>query len=282
MICADTLNVGVHFPESTAPEDLGYKALAVNLSDLAAMAATPRWALLTLSLPEADARWLDRFAGGWKELADPLGVSLVGGDMTRGPLSVTVVALGEVAPGAALTRGGACPGDLIAVTGELGGAALALHELVHGFTGGNPGMFHLKNLRRLQRPKPRVEAGLALAGLATACIDLSDGLSGDLAHLQSASGVGARVQLDRLPLAPGLMPLERELQVSLAANGGDDYELCFTFPPDRRADVTQALDGASMAWVEVGEITDGTELVWMDGRNRVLVAGGYDHFAPKS
>src|SRR5210317_2237408 len=187
----DTLNAGTHFPDDTAPYDIAYKCLAVNLSDLAAMGATPRWALLSLSLPGADSTWVQSFIAGFKSLATDHGVALVGGDTTSGPLSVSLTALGLIKPGAQLMRSGARPGDLLVVSGSIGGAARVLDLL----QGGEP----VSDRRLLDRPQPRVRLGQALVGFASACIDISDGLLADLGHVLRASGCGALIHLQKLP-----------------------------------------------------------------------------------
>lgn len=224
----DTLVAGVHFPEDTTPFDIGYRALAVNLSDLAAMGAEPRWFTLALTLPKADETWLTGFAAGLRSLAERFGIALVGGDTTRGPLTITVQAEGLVPIGQALRRSGARPGDGIYVTGTLGDAAagLALHQGSLQ-TDGDTAEF-LRS--RFFRPEPRVQTGLALRGMATACIDVSDGLLQDLGHVLAASGVGARLELDRLPLSAALRQSADQRACELALSGGDDYELCFTLP----------------------------------------------------
>ncbi len=269
----DTLVAGVHFPDRTRAEDLGYKALAVNLSDLAAMGARPRWALLALTLPEANEPWLDEFADGWQELAAETGVSLVGGDLTQGPLTITVEVLGEVPAGQALRRAGARPGDRIAVTGTLGAAALALRHLEAGETPAPP------LLECLNRPRPRLAAGRALRGLASACIDVSDGLAADLSHLVEASAVGARIDLARLPLAEPLRGLGDE-GVELALSGGDDYELCFSYEPALGDAVAAALAATETPVTEIGEITAEAGIAWRTagGERFEPKATGYGHF----
>jgi thiamine-monophosphate kinase len=220
-IAIDTLVAGVHFPLSTAPADIGYKALAVNLSDLAAMAAEPAWFTLALTCPQADPAWLAEFSHGLRQAAELGGVALIGGDTTRGPLSVTVQITGFAPPGQALRRNGARPGDGIYVTGTLGDAGLALR----GVLAGTPVAPEL--LQRLNRPTPRIQEALALRGIATSAIDISDGLLADLGHILEASGVGANVRLAQIPLSPVM----REAGAwELALSAGDDYELCFTAP----------------------------------------------------
>ena len=268
----------MHFSPDVDPEALGHKALAVNLSDLAAMGAEPAWVTLSLTLPRADANWLESFAGGFGALASRHGVALVGGDTTRGPLAVTVQAHGFVEPGQAIRRSGARPGDLVYVTGTLGDAGLAL--LVQ------QGLFaapeHLDFLRRrLDRPEPRLAAGLALRGLATTAIDISDGLTSDLGHILSASGCGATLHLECLPLSAAVREyLQDSGDWSPALSAGDDYELCFTVSETRQGEVeqlTRSLD-VPLTWIGFVERRSGLRCVAADGA--VLdVGSGYDHFA---
>lgn len=279
--CTDTLNAGVHFPAATVPQAIGWKALAVNLSDLAAMGAEPAWALLALSLPQADAAFVEALADGLARLAAQHGVALVGGDTTRGPLGLTVTALGQVAAGAALLRSGARVGDVVLVTGTLGDAAAGLEIAQRASQGGVDA--HAAWFRqRLDYPAPRVAAGLALRGLATACIDLSDGLLADLGHLCAASGVGAEVELDALPLSPALRASVPTAQAQAwALGGGDDYELCFCVAP---AQVDPALARAQAAGVAarvIGRIvaTPGVRVRDAQGRDYAPVRRGYEHFA---
>jgi thiamine-monophosphate kinase len=216
-VAMDTLNAGVHFPPETAPADIGWKALAVNLSDLAAMGATPAWCTLSLSLPDGDAGFVDGFLDGFLQLAAQHDVALVGGDTTRGPLSVCMTVHGFVEPGMALRRDGARVGDEVWVSGTLGDAAGALAQW-------QAGQAIDAGLRmRLDRPTPRVALGRALRGIATACIDVSDGLLADLRHVCTASGVGARIDVDALPASDALRAyFGREQQRILQATGGDD------------------------------------------------------------
>lgn len=250
VVAMDTLNSGVHFPPETAPADIGWKALAVNLSDLAAMGAEPAWCTLSLSLPESDVDWLDDFLNGFLALAARHRVALVGGDTTRGPLSVCVTAHGFVAPRAALRRDAAQIGDDVWVTGALGDAAAALRQWQAG-AAIDPAL-----RLRLDRPTPRVAAGLALAGIAHACIDVSDGLLADLGHVCHASRVGVEIDVDALPVSDALMTAfdpatRRELQ----AAGGDDYELCFTAAKTSRLAVQEAMDACDTPVTRIGHVT---------------------------
>ena len=256
---------------------VAYRALAVNLSDLAAMGARPAWVTLALTMPDADEGWVEAFAEAFDALARAHGVALVGGDTTRGPLAVTVQAMGFVATGKALRRSGARTGDLVYVTGWPGDAAAGLALLQGRLSGQGADRSWL--VRRFLRPEPRVEMGLKLCGIASACIDVSDGLAADLGQLVKASGVGAVLRADALPLSRALYALageERAREFSLA--GGDDYELLFTVPPSRRAALS-ALQWAGAPAVHcIGEIVAGRGVSVRLG-SRELAVRGFDHFA---
>ena len=271
VVTADTLNAGVHFPESTAPHDIGWKALAVNLSDLAAMGAEPAWCMLSLSLPTSDPAWLDGFLDGFLGLAQSHGIALVGGDTTRGPLAIAVTAIGTVEPGRALRRDGACVGDDIWVSGTLGDAAAALHAWPDPST----------TLReRLDRPTPRVELGRRLAGIANAALDVSDGLLADLGHLCRASGVGAEVELTRLPASTALATHPLAARIAWQATGGDDYELCFTAPPARRGMLEALGVECDLPLTRIGRIVAGAGVRARDAEGQVWQPArpGYTHF----
>ena len=274
-VTMDTLNAGVHFPAATAPGDIGWKALAVNLSDLAAMGAQPAWCTLSLSLPGGDAGFVDGFLDGFLQLAALHGIALVGGDTTRGPLSVCVTAHGLVEPERALRRAGAAPGDDVWVTGTPGDAAGALAALQAGAAVD-------RALRaRLDRPQPRVASGRALAGLASACVDVSDGLLADLGHVCEASGVGATIELDALPTSPALARFRPELRWPWQASGGDDYELCFTAPPGRRDAIALALQAAGeTVATRIGriDVEAGVRALRPDGAAWTPAVPGYRHF----
>lgn len=285
-ITADTLNEGVHFPAGTAAADIGWKALAVNLSDLAAMGARPAWCTLSLSLPRADPAWLQGFLDGFLELAALHGISLVGGDTTRGPLSIGITAMGLVEHGAALRRDRARPGEDIWVTGSLGDAAAALVLGGHlpapeGFPGGRVAAAVQAALdARLARPQPRVAAGRALLGLARACVDVSDGLLADLGHVCRRSGVGAEVWLPALPGSAALREVAEAAAPALQAAGGDDYELCFTAPPALRDAVLLALEQAGVDGTRIGRIVEGSGVCALDagGMPWQPARAGYEHF----
>ncbi len=243
-VTTDMLVAGTHFFPATDPKNLGWKALAVNLSDLAAMGALPRWALLAGSLPEADESWIAAFAEGFFACAAEYGVDLVGGDTTRGPLNLCITALGEVAPGQALRRDGARAGDDIWVSGRPGLAALGLAHLRQQVDLPEP--WRRLCLAALEKPRPRVPLGLALRGLASAAIDVSDGLLADLGHIAGRSGLAAAVQLVQLPHLPKTAKagsadegIPRALALECQLAGGDDYELCFTAAPAERLRIGQ-------------------------------------------
>ena len=273
VVTIDTLVAGVHFLADGDPQALGHKLLAVSLSDLAAMGASPAWATLALTLPEPDEAWLESFCRGLFELASEYEVALVGGDTTRGPLTLTLQAAGHVPPELALRRAGARPGDAVCVTGTLGDAALALAP---------PGDLQAGEAdflqQRLDRPTPRVATGLALRGLATAAIDLSDGLAADLGHVLEASGVGASLDLVRLPLSPPLRRLADMGDWTHPLAGGDDYELCFTLPAARLAELETLDCGVDVTRIGTVEAEPGLRLVAPDGSPYTLTRAGYDHF----
>ena len=270
-VAMDTLNAGVHFPAGTAPADIGWKALAVNLSDLAAMGAMPAWCTLSLSLPASDDGFVDGFLDGFLALARQHDVALVGGDTTRGPLSVCVTAHGFVAPGSALRRAGAKAGDDLWVSGTLGDAAAALAQWQAG------GAIDPALRARLDRPTPRVALGHALRGLASACIDVSDGLLADLGHLCAAGGVGAEVEVDALPVSTALaVAFDAEARRRLQATGGDDYELCFSASPAQREAIGALPGTARIGRIVAGggvRATTATGQPWQPART------GYQHFA---
>lgn len=280
----DTLVAGVHFPRETDAGDIGYKALAVNLSDLAAMGAQPAWLTLALTVPEADLGWLERFGEGLSVLAGRYGMELVGGDTTRGPLTVTVQAHGFVPRGRALCRQGAQPQDLIYVTGELGDAGLALRALQGTVT-----LSHSERntvMSRLNRPNARVKEGRVLLNIASAAIDVSDGLASDLGHLLKASGAGGTVDVGRVPVS---VPVRAHLPptahndpgLALALTAGDDYELCFTVSAARQAQLEEAAADFDVPCTCIGTVEAAPGLRWHtdDDRRYTPPRRGYDHFA---
>lgn len=282
-VCTDTLVSGIHFPVDTPAADVGWKALAVNLSDLAAMGAAPRACLLALTLPSADEDWVAGFARGFFALADTHGCPLIGGDTTAGPLSVTVTALGEVPAGSALTRGGARDGDLVCVSGTPGLAARGLACWQEGVRdAGDPAV------AALLRPAPRLALGLALRGTANACIDVSDGLLGDLAHLLDVSSaatgstLGAKIDIAALPRAPALAALPEPIAREYLLAGGDDYELLFTVPSDSRGLLPALAAQAGVPLTMIGRITGDGRLRCLDenGAEWRPARQGWEHFRP--
>jgi thiamine-monophosphate kinase len=274
----DTLVEGRHFLLGAPPESVGHQALAVNLSDLAAMGAAPAWALLSLSLPSSEPAWLEGFARGFHALAERTGVALVGGDTVRGPRVITVQVLGLVPATLALRRAGARPGDGMYVSGTLGDAAAGL-ELLRAAAGGASDA-DSPLVRRYRFAEPRLELGIALRGIAGAAMDVSDGLLGDLGKLCAASGVGALLQLERLPLSAALVERFDALTAErLALGGGDDYELVFTVPRSAQRSLGTALaDGVRIT--RIGEIVSGDGVRCLrDGRPVDTGIPGYDHFA---
>jgi thiamine-monophosphate kinase len=276
---ADTLVEGVHFPVDCAPASIGHRALAVNLSDLAAMGATPAWALLALTLPQADEAWLAAFADGLGRLARAHEVALVGGDTTGGALVVTVQLLGFVPAGQGLRRAGGRAGDWVFVSGTPGDAAAGL-GLEMGAA--EPGGLDEAWLRdRFLYPTPRVALGQSLRPVASACIDVSDGLFADLGKLAAASGCGAEVDVTQLPLSPALIGLlGADQAIEKALGGGDDYELCFTIP-DARLEEARALLAAQPTPTRcIGRLRSGSDLVLQRaGTVMQFSHAGYDHFA---
>ncbi|QYR52688.1 thiamine-phosphate kinase [Lysobacter soyae] len=273
VMCSDTLNEGVHFPVGTDPEAIGWKSLAVNLSDLAAMGACPSWCLLNLCLPESDTRWLERFTNGFFELAAAHDVVLVGGDTTRGPLSISVTACGFVPRELALTRSGAKVGDDIWVSGTLGDAALALRRMLAGES------VPAELMDALDRPTPRVALGSALRGFASSCIDVSDGVLQDLGHVCAASGLAAEVAGDWLPVSDAfdaLAPREARLQLQ---SSGDDYELCFSAAPGYRNLLVDLAEKLDLRLTRIGSFTSGQGVhLTQAGRLSALEKRGHAHF----
>ncbi|MCD7098299.1 thiamine-phosphate kinase [Stenotrophomonas sp. MMGLT7] len=289
-VTVDTLNSGMHFPAEALPADIGWKSLAVNLSDLAAMGAQPLWCTLSLALPRADVAWLDAFLDGFLALADGAGIALVGGDTTQiqGPPSISVTAMGAVPPGQALRRDGAQAGDDIWVTGTPGDAFVALTLWRQGrldVTVPGPSA-DLESVRqRLLRPTPRLAAGLALRGLAHACVDISDGLLGDLGHICERSAVGARLRLDAVPVPAAQRRLAvAEDPYAAVLAGGDDYELCFTAAPAQRDAIAAALLAAGTEGSRIGSIVagDGVEVVDALGHPWRPPHAAFQHFSADS
>jgi thiamine-monophosphate kinase len=284
-VSTDMLVAGTHFFADAEPHALGWKTLAVNVSDLAAMGAEPRWALLAISLPAADEDWLAAFSAGFFDCARRYGIDLVGGDTTRGPLTMTVTIIGELPQGAAVTRAGGRAGDDVWISGQPGLAALGLAALQGDATLGEAA--RTRCLAALHRPQPRVELGLALRGTAGAMLDVSDGLLGDLAHILERSAVGAVLDLAALPLDPlRAAGADEALARRCLFAGGDDYELLFTAPPSVRDALAALGHRLQLPLHRIGTLTPAASsqpgellLREADGRCVPLAARGYDHFA---
>jgi len=277
VISTDTLVANIHFPENMSPEDVGYRSLAVNLSDMAAMGADPNWFTLALTLPAANETWLKGFSTGLFQLASEYKLALIGGDITRGPLTITIQIHGFTDQGMAIRRSGARPADLIYVTGDLGAAGIAL-DCMNKKIEMTPAV-NERALARYLRPSPRVAAGLVLRGLASSAIDISDGLLADLGHILDASETGATIRIEDLPLFPVANEIDRQDVIRYALSSGDDYELCFTVPREYRQEMQRNL-GNICPVTCIGEITDSNGLVCIDGDNQLIIPEntGYQHF----
>ncbi|MFC1665717.1 thiamine-phosphate kinase [Pseudomonadota bacterium] len=280
VVTTDFLIDGVHFPETTSPYDIGHKALAVNLSDLAAMGAEPAWVTLNLALPVVHEAWLRDFSEGFFDLANKYNVQLIGGDTVRGPLAIGVQAMGWVPEGKAIKRSGAQVGDEIFVTGYLGDAAMGL-MLAQGeidLSGKSAEVM----LRKFNRPEPRVKCGMMLRAIATSAIDVSDGLAADLGHILEESEVGAEVYLEDLPLSPHYKNKYMDRQDwDKVVSGGDDYELCFTVSLENASDLKKQLASLNLNCTRIGRIRKQTELQLIDGQGNDyrVNAVGYNHFS---
>jgi thiamine-monophosphate kinase len=276
----DSLVEAVHFPEGSPARSIGHRALAVNLSDLAAMGAQPAWALLALALPAADEAWLGEFSAGLDALAREHGVALVGGDTTGGKLCVTVQVLGFVPRGAALTRSGGRPGDGVFVSGTPGDSAAGLMLEQSRLTVTDAAQRQWL-LDRFRYPTPRVSLGLALRGLASACIDVSDGLLGDCGRLAHASGCGVRLDYAALPVSVALRAaVGAERARELALTGGEDYELCFTVPEVKLKEFAHRCPAAEFGWSRIGTLTQAPGALVQRGETVMQVSHrGFDHFA---
>jgi thiamine-monophosphate kinase len=275
VVTQDTLVAGIHFFANTDPYSLGHKALAVNLSDLAAMGANAAWFTLSLTLPTIDVTWIKEFANGLHQLACNTGVRLIGGDTTRGDLSISITALGIMPSGQALRRCGAQPGDDIYVSGTLGDAGMALRQMLRGESVAN------EVRTRLDCPMPRLKLGQTLRGIAHAAIDISDGLAADLKHILEASQVGAELQLAQIPISPFLANyLERNGDHTLPLIAGDDYELCFTVSPNKSHELTLATSNLDCNVTRIGIVTVEPSLKVYDANGQMvtLTTCGYEHF----
>ena len=251
----DTLIEGVHFPQETSPADIAHKALAVNLSDLAAMGATPKYFTLALTLPEFDQHWLEQFSSSLKSLSDEYQINLVGGDTTKGKLSITINVTGTVPSGQALLRSSAKVGDAIFVSNVIGDAALAWQQIQQEISPSK------ELLKQFNMPNPQVSLGQALLGVANACIDISDGLEQDLGHILFSSNVGASINLADIPLSQELSNhLEKTNDWCLPLAGGDDYQLCFSVPEARIDDLKKIEIDLGITLTKIGVITKNQNL----------------------
>lgn len=278
-VSTDMLVAGRHFVKDAAAESIGHKSLAVNLSDMAAMGATPRWVTLSLALPSIDEAWVAAFARGFLALASAHDVDLIGGDTTRGPLNICVQIMGEVPDGQALRRDGAHVGDLVWVSGCLGEAALALVNRLEAYA--LPAALRARAAARLDTPQPRIALGHALRGVASAAIDVSDGLVADVGHIAERSGVCAVIDWPAVPIAAELASQRDAPKVrECALAGGDDYELCFTTVPSQRDRVREIAGDLDLPLSEIGRIEagSGVRVRDADGRALILPRAGFDHF----
>ena len=288
VVTVDTLVAGIHFPLDASPGDIAHRALRVNLSDIAAMAAQPRWFTLALTLPEANESWLQQFSQALAEDAAIFGCALVGGDTTAGPLSISIQLLGTVPRGKALARSGAQVGDSIYVTGSLGEGAAALSLFADDSKLVVPGLVAIDDeenrdllLQRFYRPKPRLLEGLRLRDLASAALDISDGLVADLGHIGKSSGLGAEFEFEKLPIAPWLRSLAGPTYVTeWVLSGGDDYELCFTVPKENRHAVDLLIQQGELSACNIGRITEQRGIRCLDGQGDLMDIEkmGYQHF----
>ncbi|MGZ5067452.1 MAG: thiamine-phosphate kinase [Usitatibacter sp.] len=278
-VSTDTMVSGTHFFPDVDPENLGHKTLAVNLSDIAAMGAMPYWAMLALTLPSVDHDWLSAFAKGFFDLAAEYNVSLIGGDTTRGPLTITVTILGQVPTGAALRRNGAKAGNDVWVSGNIGDAALAVAHR-HGKVVLTEADYR-EAVMRLYEPTPRVALGQALRGMATSAIDISDGLLADLGHICRLSGVGATVDLGSIPVSEiGARHFNDDKALAAIVAGGDDYELCFTAPANARESIAELTDVLGVPLTRIGQVKRGKGVSLLaDGKPVKIDGRGFDHFS---
>lgn len=278
-ISSDMLVAGTHFFADAPPYTIGWKSLAVNISDMAAMSAKPKWITLAIALPHQDTTWLEAFANGLFDCAKQFNIDLIGGDTTRGPLTINVTIMGEVTHGAAITRSGAQINDDIWVSGELGSAALALAHLQDRMYLSETSFSHA--LHHLQLPQPKLALGLALQGIASSCIDISDGLLADLGHILSASRLGAELNYAAMPImkemqSQHLNPFVQQCVLS----GGDDYELCFTAPLHCRETIIKLSQTLELPISLIGKTTNGSELnISHQGETLSIHTKGFDHFA---
>jgi thiamine-monophosphate kinase len=277
VIASDSVFEGTHFPAGTAPQALGHRCLAVNLSDLAAMGAEPVWCTLALSLPSAEPAWLEAFAAGFFGLAEQFNVALVGGDTVRGPLAMTVTAHGRVSSGKYVRRSGAAAGQGIYLTGHPGDAGAGL-QIMLGQQAKSAASARL--IRRFLYPEPRVVEGQSIAGLATAMIDISDGVHDDILKLLQSSQVGAALEVERVPVSPDLLAcFSPQESIELALTGGDDYELCFTVSPEKEAELATVAARSDCPVIRIGETRSEPGIDWIrDGRPYSVPDRAFRHF----
>lgn len=278
-VTTDTLVSGVHFLNDAPAKSVAYKAVAVNLSDLAAMGAEPAWISLSLSLPEVDETWLDEFAAGLYELTQYYSVELIGGDTVKGPMALTITAQGFIPPGSELTRSNAKPGDWVYVTGTLGDAGAGLDILKNALNVSGEAKDVLIN--RHYFPTPRVAVGTAIRRIATSCIDISDGLLSDLKHILKASECGAKIHVDRLPLSRALTSaVSPEQAIEYALSAGDDYELIFTVGEEQRGSLETSLASTNVKATCIGQLTGQAGVLSLMHNNEKFTPqnpSGYEH-----
>ena len=281
VVTTDTLVAGVHFPLGTSPKAIGHKAVAVNLSDIAAMGAEPSWISLAITLPDVNDEWLAEFCEGAFELCEYYNVQLIGGDTTQGPLSITITAQGLTPEGKYLSRSGAKSGDWLYVTGDLGDAALALLHLKDNVLTENEVIEQVQ--KKLDFPKPRVLAGQALREYASSAIDISDGLLADLGHICQASNVGANIVVDSIPMSEALKSsLLFDDAIQLALNGGDDYELLFTVSEDKKVGLETALSQTTAVITCIGQINASQTIsTTLNNKPVPIISSGFQHFSSK-
>lgn len=277
-VSMDTLVADVHFPVNAAPAEIAQRAVRVNLSDLAAMGASPRWLTLALTIPAVDESWLQEFAKGLFAVCEEFNVTLVGGDTTRGPLSLTLQVHGEVVLQQALKRSGANPGDVICVSGSLGDGAASLAIIQQQVNASEVDTEYL--LKRYYQPKPQLQIGQLLAGLASSAIDVSDGLLADLSHICRESGVGAKLDVDAIPLSDALVNVtDNEQALRWALAGGDDYRLCFTLPAQHIKAMQQRCQQEGLLIYPIGEITQAATITCFKNQEPFAIDQiGYNHF----
>ncbi|GAB1264097.1 thiamine-phosphate kinase [Aurantivibrio infirmus] len=277
-VSMDTLVGGNHFPKNADPELIAERALRVNLSDLAAMGAEPLWFSLGLTMPSADHHWLDGFSRGLFQASHLFNCSLIGGDTTRGPLSITIQVMGSVSTESALQRCNAKVGDTIYVTGHVGDGAAAVAVIKNELNVGKAAFNYF--MSHYYRPTPRINEGQLLRGVASSAIDISDGLMADLGHICKSSGVGAVIDLERIPVSEALKKLaKKEKLIEWALSGGDDYQLCFTVPEERSHEMERLVQQNKIAATAIGEITRGDDVTCMNGGKVLSVEkAGFQHF----